>query len=69
MIRPCVDMGGGCSDLSEPQVFKNAPLQMMTDKTYTFRRIYFPKTCSTFKFLTVDINGTVEAVPFYRFQL
>ena len=59
---------GDASDLSEPQVFKNS--QRMIDKTSTFV-VYFTKTCTTFKFLTLDMNGKVEAevVSFYRFQL
>ena len=31
---------GAAHDLSEPQAFKNVSLQMMIDKTYTFRRIF-----------------------------
>ena len=31
---------GAAPDLSEPQAFKNVSLQMMTDKTFTFRRIF-----------------------------
>ena len=31
---------GAAPDLSEPQAFKNVSLQMMIDKTFTFRRIF-----------------------------
>ena len=53
-----VDRVGGAADLSEPQAFKNVSLQMMIDKTFIFRRIqYFTKNCTTFKFLTFNMNG------------
>ena len=31
---------GAAPDLSDPQAFKNVSLQMMIDKTFTFRRIF-----------------------------
>ena len=34
---------GAAPDLSEPQAFKNASLQMMIDKTLTFCRIFYKK--------------------------
>ena len=69
MFHLRVDMRGGCPDLSKPQAFKNVRLQMMTDKTSTFRRI-FHKNLLHFQVFDVRyINGKVEAVPFYRFQL
>ena len=41
---------GAASDLSEPQVFISVSLQMMTDQTFTLRRIFYKKNCNTFKF-------------------
>ena len=55
-------------DLSEPQAFKNVSLQVMIDKTPTFRRMFY-KDLHHIQVLTFDKNGKVEAVPFYRFQL
>ena len=43
MVHLRVDMGGGRTDLTEPQAFKNVSLQMMTDMTFTFRRIFHKK--------------------------
>ena len=34
---------GAIPDLSEPQTFKNVFLQMMIDKTFTFRHIFHKK--------------------------
>ena len=34
---------GAAPDLSEAQALKNVSLQMMIDKTFTFRRIFYKK--------------------------
>ena len=47
---------GATPDLSEPQAFKIISLQMMIDKPLGFVK-YFTKNCTTFKFLTLDMNG------------
>ena len=40
---------GAAPDQSDPQAFKNVPLQTMIDQTFTFRPL-FVENCTTFKF-------------------
>ena len=47
---------GSFQDLSEPQAFKNVSLQMMIDKIFYFRRIFFEKLHHS-QVLTFDMNG------------
>ena len=58
---------GAAPDLSETQAFKNLSLQMMIDRTFTFRN-KFHKQLYTFKFWTFDMNsqsgsGTLLPLP------
>ena len=60
-----LDRGGGCLDLSESQALKFFSLQMMVYISNIHFSSYILQKLYHIQVLTFDINGQVEAEPFY----